>query len=552
MQRTLGLLVVDEVHCISDWGHDFRPDYRRIASILRSSAAVGAGTRYHRHGQRRVQEDVEAQFGSTAVTIRGSLARRSLRLATLVLHDQAERLAWLSRYVPEMPGSGHRLLPDGGRHGACGRLAAVRKASMLTPTTRACCPMKGGTRGRAARNEIKALVATVALGMGYDKPDLGFVVHYQRPGSVIAYYQQVGRAGRAVESADGILLSGREDDDIAAYFISSAFPPAVQMEAVVEVLTRVDTATVAMLERELNVPRRRLETILKLLDVDGAVDRDGSRYFRTLTPWTYDQERVDRVSALREAEVAEMRDYLEHPGCLMQFLTSALDDPFGEPCGRCMNCRSAPPPSSIDHDAVLAAIEFLQRDQRVIEPRKLWPTGAVAGLTGRISPPNEPGLALSIYGDAGWGRRVAEAKYGSGSIGAELIAAAADTIRDAWSPSATEGWWVTAVPSWRYPGFVSAVAAGIAERLGLPYRVDILSMALDTPPQREMQNSARQLGNVHAGLGASGTSNTGPVIIIDDVVDSRWTLTVAGYLLRSHGSGLVHPFALAEASGGNS
>jgi ATP-dependent DNA helicase RecQ len=388
--------------------------------------------------------------------------------------------------------------------------------------------------------------------MGYDKPDLGFVVHYQRPGSVISYYQQVGRAGRAVHDADGILLSGREDDAIQDYFMRTAFPPAQQMEQVLEVISGVDTATINFLEAQLNIPRKRMEAIVKLLEVDGAIARDTDRrgaYLRTQSTWSYDEERVARVTRLRGEELEQMREYMEHRGCLMQFLTAALDDPAAEPCGRCMNCRNEPLPAVVSEAVVLRAIEFLRRSSRVIGPRKKWPTGAVDGLQGIIPNPNEPGWALSIYGDAGWGRRVADARFHAESLGPDLLRAAVELIRDRWNPTDSDGWWVTSVPSRRRPRFVADAAEAVAKQLGLPYRDDVISKVVDAPPQREMQNSATQLRNVHASMGLVEMPMAGPVILIDDIVDSRWTLTVAGYLLRTHSSGPVHPFAFAEASG---
>jgi ATP-dependent DNA helicase RecQ len=549
IQGSMGLFVVDEAHCISDWGHDFRPDYRRIASILAAlppSMPVLATTAT---ANARVQEDVAAQLGDAATIIAGPLARTSLRLGTLTMGNQAERLAWLAKNVPQLPGSGIiycLTVADTQRVAAwlqsCGIDAAPYNGPMSADERE---PLEQAL----LNNKIKVLVATVALGMGYDKPDLGFVVHYQRPGSVISYYQQVGRAGRAVEDADGILLSGREDDEIQEYFMRTAFPPASQMQEVLDAVAAVDTASVGYLETQLNLRRGRLDTILKLLDVDGAVVKEGSRYFRTAAPWQYDHERIDRVIALRHEEVLEMRRYMAYDGCLMLFLTGALDDSNDVRCGRCMNCVGQAMDAETDPEVVQAAVSFLRRDHRPFEPRKRWPTDAVEGLKGRIDPPNEVGLALSLYGDAGWGRAVVDGKHSGGAFDARLVIAAADAIRERWRPSAQEGWWVAAVPSWRQPRLVGDAARAVAERLGLPYGDGVLSMVRDTPRQQEMENSAMQLRNVQSGIRIEGETMPGPVVLIDDIVDAGWTLTYAGSLLRAHGSGLVHPFAFAQGSG---
>ena len=395
---------------------------------------------------------------------------------------------------------------------------------------------------------MKALVATVALGMGFDKPDLGFVVHYQRPGSAIAYYQQVGRAGRAVDKAYGVLLGGREDDDIAAFFMDNAFPPTVNMHEILDALEAGGSMSKTQLQEAVNLRIGRIEQALKLLEIDGAVERDGSRYRRTSNPWAQDEARIERVKAARRVELAQMQAYMTHEGCLMEYLVDLLDDPTAAPCGRCARCRGRGLPRETDPDHVAAAISFLRRDLRPIAPRKQWPAGAVDGLSGRIAPPNEPGLALSVLGDAGWGREVQRGRSVDGAFSSELVAAAARAIQDRWHPDPAPTW-VTFVPSDSRPGFVEGFARALARRLDLPF-VAALTIRPGSEPQTRMQNSVQQLRNVHEKLGVGDSAvPAGPVLLVDDLVDSGWTLTVAGELLRSGGSGPVFPFALATASG---
>ncbi len=392
--------------------------------------------------------------------------------------------------------------------------------------------------------EMKALVATVALGMGFDKPDLGFVVHYQRPGSAIAYYQQVGRAGRAVDEAYGVLLSGREDDEIADYFIRTAFPPTARMHEVLAVLDDVDSASWSTIERGVNMPRGQITQALKLLELDGAVARQGSRYVRTAEPWEQDEERVARLVAVRRAELETMRAYQVHEGCLMEFLARQLDDPAAAPCGRCANDGGGRLPREVDRELVHAAMTFLRRDLRPIAPRRQWAAEAVTGLSGSIKPPNEAGVALSVYGDAGWGRDVSRARRGVAPLSRGLLLAAASTIRDRWRPEPGPEW-VTSVPSAR-GSFVREFALALATELRLPY-VDTMATA-GGGPQGLMENSVRQLGNVARKLSSVASAVPGgPVLVVDDLVDSGWTLTYAGWLLRGAGSGAVHPFTLAEA-----
>jgi ATP-dependent DNA helicase RecQ len=548
IQGSIGLFVVDEAHCISDWGHDFRPDYRRIGRILglldqRVPVLATTAT-----ANDRVVADVVEQLGEGVRVFRGPLGRDSLMLDSIVLADQAERLAWLAEVLPRLPGSGIvycLTVADTQRVAtfltAQGIVASAYNADLSTGEREV-------LEDALIANEIKALVATVALGMGFDKPDLGFVVHYQRPASAIAYYQQVGRAGRAVESAHGVLLSGREDDDIAEYFMRTAFPPTVHMHEILGALEGADTMSGQAIERAVNLPRGQITQALKLLELDGAVARHNGRYLRTPNPWHQDEARIERVLAARRLELEQMQAYTRHDGCYMEFLTDLLDDPAAAPCGRCSNDIGRGLPREVDPERVRAAISFLRRDLRTIKPRKQWTADAVLGLSGRITPPNEVGCALCVYGDAGWGRDVQRGKYVDGRFGRDLVVASARAIRDRWRPQ-PEPTWVTGLPSTAQRGIVDAFARSLASELGLPY-VGCLSVLHGAPPQKEMQNSVQQLRNAHAKLAIeSGAVPQGPVLLVDDIVDSGWTMTVAGELLRLRGSGQVHPFALAMANG---
>jgi ATP-dependent DNA helicase RecQ len=550
IRGSIGLFVVDEAHCISDWGHDFRPDYRRIGRLLRTLPPGVPLIATTATANDRVVEDVAAQLGEDVEVIRGPLARSSLRLQAIRLRDSAERLAWLAEQIPNLPGSGIVY---------CLTIADTeRVARWLVERGIDAAPYHAQISSVARRveledallaNQLKVLVASTALGMGFDKPDLGFVIHFQRPGSIIAYYQQVGRAGRALDEAFGVLLSGREDDDIAEYFIASAFPLTAHMQSVLSALelrAGGEGMSIPALEAVVNLRRSVLEKALKLLEIDGAVGRDRSRYFRTPNPWEPDTQRIDRVTMARRRELAQMDEYVDHDGCLMEFLARALDDPDAQPCGRCRPEITTLLRESADAGTVNEAQAFLRHSDLPIEPRRRWPNGVGPYLGGPIDPPNNPGRALSVYGDAGYGCAVKDGKYMQHRFGPDLVDAAADLIQARWRPIPKPEW-VTAMPSRRHPGLVGDFARSLAERLALPY-VDVLAAAL-APPQKHMENSAQQAANVIASLCVIVDVPSGPVLLIDDVVDSRWTLTVAGWLLRTHGACAVHPFALASAAG---
>ncbi|HET9521531.1 MAG TPA: RecQ family ATP-dependent DNA helicase [Candidatus Limnocylindrales bacterium] len=545
IERTIGLLVIDEAHCISDWGHDFRPDYRRISRLLPLLGPAVPVLATTATANDRVVEDVAAQLGDDVAIIRGPLARDTLRLDAIPLGHGAERLAWLAENLPRLPGSGIvycLTVADTERVATWLQSRGIDARAYSGPMT---APDREALEDALIANEMKALVATVALGMGFDKPDLGFVVHFQRPGSAIAYYQQVGRAGRAVERAYGILLAGREDDEIADYFLRTAFPPAERMRELLATLEDAGSATLGTLQKAINLSRNQLDQALKLLEIDGAVAKVGGRFHRTDVPWQPDEARIARVIATRRLEQQQMRDYVTHDGCRMEYLIRLLDDPEAAPCGRCANDVGRGLPREVSPDVVRDAIDFLRRSLRPIEPRKRW-VESEAGA-GAIPEPNEEGIALSVYGDAGWGRDVEQGRRRGGASSDALVTAAVRAIRDQWRPDPAPEW-VTAIPSHGRAAPTVAFAAAIAAQLGLPF-VDCVTSSADVPPQAEMQNSVLQLANARAKLGVDGSAvRTGPVLLVDDLVDSRWTITVAGALLREHGSGPVFPFALADAS----
>ncbi|MCU1483537.1 MAG: ATP-dependent helicase, RecQ-like [Actinomycetia bacterium] len=544
--RTVGLVVVDEAHCISDWGHDFRPDYRRIGRILDQLQPGIPVLCTTATANDRVVADVVEQLGSDIEVVRGPLERESLSLAVLDLPDPAHRLAWLARAIPELPGSGIVY---------CLTIAdAERVARWLNRNGIDAAAYSGAgdhdervrTEDKLLANDVKVVVATSALGMGFDKPDLTFVIHYQAPGSAVAYYQQVGRAGRAIDRSYGWLLRGGEDADIQDWFIRTAFPSRDQAEGVIALL---DERGVAVKQGEIevavNVGHSRLEGMLKVLDVEGAVERSESGWQRTKAEWAYPADRVERVTALRRHEQEAMRGYARTDGCRMAFLRGELDDPMAQPCGRCDRCTGTPLDPSVPQALVAEASAFLRSARLDVEPRKRWPNGlgepkGVIGPDVRL----EEGRALSVAGDGGWGSSVRAARSTGQPVSDELVEAAAALVR-AWDPEPAPGW-VTCVPS------SSPVVADAAERLavalGLPFH-DVLAHRGEKRPQAEMENSAQQVGNVYRAFKITGYAPETPVLLVDDLVDTRWTLTAAGMVLRVGGSGPVLPLALATARG---
>lgn len=546
MAKRVALLVIDEAHCISDWGHDFRPHYRlleRIVASLPPNLRLLATTAT---ANDRVMNDLVAVLGPDLKVSRGDLHRPSLALQTLHLPSQAERLAWLAQHVPALPGHGiiYTLTVRDAREVAAWLRSRGVDVEAYTGET-------GDGRVELEQalldNRVKALVATTALGMGFDKPDLAFVIHYQTPGSVVAYYQQVGRAGRALDAAYGVLLSGEEDTDITDFFIESAFPTPEEVHAVIEALEAAPQGLSAReLMGEVNVSFGRIQKTIDLLSLESPapIAKQGARW--QLTAATLSRAfwcRAKRLTALRRAEQRQMQEYVSLASGHMEFLIRALDGAPNEAA------RPILPPLScaVNPDLVRDAIEFLRRRSLPIEPRKAWPAGGLpgCGVSGHILPElrAEPGKALCVWGDAGWGDSVRRGKYHEGRFSHDLVEACRQLVEQ-WSPDPRPTW-VTCVPSRRHPGLVPDFARHLARALGLPFEV-VLVKTDDRPEQKTMANSAQQARNVDGSLEVRGWVRPDPVLLVDDLVDSRWTLTVAAWLLRSHGSGAVWPLALAQ------
>ncbi|GLX00806.1 ATP-dependent DNA helicase RecQ [Microtetraspora sp. NBRC 16547] len=556
LAESAGLVVIDEAHCISDWGHDFRPDYRRLRTMLTElppgipvlATTATANARVTRDVAEQLAASPEWDDPAAPLVLRGPLERESLHLGVVRLRGAEQRLAWLARTLHELPGSGivytltvaaaqeiaaylreqgHRVAAYSGQTDPAERLAA--EEDLLA-------------------NRIKALVATSALGMGFDKPDLGFVVHVGAPASPVAYYQQVGRAGRGVEKAEVILLPGAEDREIWSYFASLAFPPEPVVRATLAALSEEGMLSTAALETRVDLSRGRLEMMLKVLDVDGAVRRVKGGWEATGEPWEYDADRYQRVAAERKAEQEAMLGYISTTECRERFLRRHLDDDEARPCGRCDNCTGAHRSPDVAAEDVQAAHERLVRPGVDLEARRQWPTG-LADLKGRIKPElsAETGRALGRLTDIGWGTRLRELlAQQDGPVPDDVFNAVVGVLKS-WDwqgrPAA-----VVSVPSATRPLLVRNLAERIARIGRLEYLGELGYR--DGSPGRQY-NSAQRVNAVRGTLAMPRdlagriAAAGGPVLLVDDRVDTGWTMTLATAQIRHAGAPAVLPLVLA-------
>ena len=561
-----GLLVVDEAHCVSDWGHDFRPDYRRLRTLLTELPEGVPVLATTATANDRVVQDVSEQLGvggpysdaQQALVLRGPLDRESLRLAVLRLPTAQARLGWLAERLSELPGSGIVYALTVAATEEVAGFLRDQGYEVASYSGRTDPEQRQAAEQALLNNEVKALVATSALGMGFDKPDLGFVVHLGAPSSPIAYYQQIGRAGRGVRRAEVLLLPGPEDQDIWSYFASMAFPPEGTVRRVLHVLTESGTLSTAALEPHVELGRSRLEMVLKVLDVDGAVRRVKGGWEATGQPWEYDAERYERIAAQRTAEQRAMLEYLDTGRCRMEFLREQLDDPHAEPCGRCDNCTGEGYSAEVGQQVAQVAEERLRRPGVELAPRKQWPSAMDAlgeqapGVSGTIPAAERvsTGRAVGRLTDIGWGNRLRELLAASApdqQLPDDLYQACIEVLA-AWDWEQRPAG-VVALGSRTRPELVRSLASRIASVGRLPLLGEVATNPSTSP--RRVTNSAQRVSalwrqfRVPEELAAQLSTLDGPVLLMDDLTETGWTLAIAGRLLRQAGAPAVLPFTLA-------
>lgn len=547
-------LVCDEAHCISDWGHDFRPDYLRLRTVIDELPAWAPILATTATANQRVTDDVASQLGPDTVVLRTSLDRASLHCSVIDLADDAERLAWVADNLDDISGSGiiYALTVD----------QAVTAADWLRQRGHDVAAYSGSTtpedrerlEQRLRANELKALVATSALGMGFDKADMAFCIHLGLPPTPVAYYQQIGRAGRGIDHAEVIALPRpREDERIWAWFESVSMPSEEVCQRVLAQLDSTSAMSVPRLEVAVNMGRSRLTTLLSILDVQGAIRRTKGGWLRTTMAWSYDGDLAERLRELRALESEQMRAYRTHEGCRLRYLRELLDDAEADDCGRCDRClaRAGEPPrwaASVSSGA-REARDHLRGVDIGIEPRRQWAPN-LDEPKGKIPAERQArwGRSLSRVGDGGWSPEVNGLLDGSSTtISPELVNGVVGILRR-WDWKQRPGW-ICPMPSRRNGAVIDALAGEIGRLGKLPVHA-----ALERDPaagwQGEQANSAFQLANVWGLLDVvesalpDGRLRSMPVLLVDDTADSRWTITVAAHLLQEAGSGPVLPLVL--------
>lgn len=544
----IGLFVIDEAHCISDWGHDFRLEYGRLKAIIHQLPAHIPILATTATANDRVVADLQQQLGSSVFVSRGPLTRESLYIQVLHKPGRIERYAWILQTVPRLPGSGiiycltqrdcDYLADFLQRHGIAAEAYYSRGSADGELLNRS-------IEERFRRNQLKVIVATIKLGMGYDKGDIAFIIHYQMPQNIVSYYQQIGRAGRSIDRAYIFLMHGREDEEILNYFINTAFPTEEETGRIISLIGEYDGIRVGQLYSGLNIRKARIDKALAFLMNDGFIRKERTSYYLTPKRFIYDREHYDHVTAIRRREMEQMKQLVSTRECYSRYIVSCLDDRAAGSCGHCSNCTGRELyPAAVSNASIRAAEEYVNGLILPIEPRRMWAGSAVTKAT-RIAYLNQSGLCLSRYGDPGFGELVKRGKYSHEQrFCDELVGKSAKLLRPFVQEHGITH--ICPVPSLR-SGLVEDLALRLAAALQLEFR-DLLAKS-PASPQKQMENSAHQCANAYQSFSVKEGANVPRnILLVDDVVDSRWTFTVCGYRLMEQGAEKVYPFALADSS----
>ncbi|MFI3163472.1 MAG: RecQ family ATP-dependent DNA helicase [Bacillota bacterium] len=542
----IGLFVIDEAHCISDWGHDFRLKYSNLYKVIKSTLSNIPILATTATANDRVVEDLKVQLGEDVFVSRGPLTRESLAIQVVKMKDRADRYAWILKNINKLPGTGIIYCLT---QRDCDYLSSFLNKNGISSAPYYSRSEKEEQNRIAiekfSKNKIKVIVATIKLGMGYDKGDIGFVIHFQKPANIVTYYQQIGRAGRNIDKAYAILLSGEEDDNITEYFIETAFPSRDECEQVYGVIGGHDGIRLGQISSYVNKRKSNIEKTLNFLENERAIYKEKNYYYITTNKYEYNEKHYEEIKAIRRREKEQIKDLVEINSCYSKFVVNCLDDDNGKNCGKCANCLGHDIfNTELSNEERSGALEYLNSLTIPIEPRKMWATTSITPKASKIKPLNEIGICLSKYGDPGYGELVKKGKYIEKRFSDELVGKSAKVLSEKLRGAGYTH--ITCVPSLR-----SDIVEDFAKRLAQSLKLEFVSLIdkSEAKVQKEMENSSFQCYNAQKSFSVKNVENfPEKIILVDDVIDSKWTLTVCGYKLMEKGVQCVFPFALADSS----
>lgn len=545
----ISMVVIDEAHCISSWGHDFRLYYRRIidsVAPLPDDTAVLALTAT---ANKRVEEDILQQIGP-ALVIRGAMYRPNLYLNVVRVFGDWEKLCYLEAVLQGRSDTGILYT------------ATQRDAEMAATFLNArgiSAEYYHAGRDDAARqrveqglmsNQYRVVCSTTALGMGIDKPDVRFVIHYHLPASLIQYYQEIGRAGRDGNAAWCILLYDFTDVEIHEHLMQSAKPGEQQYKAVWSLLSQHH---LGLDEHAMLLTTGLAQVILRVV----LTDLEQQRYITfDSTKRTYSLHKASSDTTQHESfypaldfsarelvqiqklqELQDIRAYVQTEDCYMKYVTSYLGDEHAGTCGVCGMCRRKHFPLVRPSERIQAsATHFLEQEYIPIIEECVINTTTV----------HEAGWALSYHGTSYIGKLVSLSKYENGGpFALSLVVRVVEIVRTRYPMHTLQG--VVHVPSTSGNTLVDVFAQQVASMLGLTY-LPVLTKKRTTHKQKRLVNRVQKEANVRGAFGVQPATAVveRTLLLIDDIYDSGYTLREAGKTLLQAGATAVYPMTITR------
>ena len=539
-QMRISMIVIDEAHCISTWGHDFRPDYRRIVRLLDAIPKSTAVLALTATANKRVEVDILQQMGVGVQVLRGSMLRSNLHLHVIHVKGDQEKLSYLAEILPYTLGTGiiyTATRPDTEIVAAflqCQGLAAEYYHAGRDNDVRQEIEQK------LMANHYKVVCSTNALGMGIDKRDIRFIIHYHIPGSPIQYYQEIGRAGRDGQVAQCVLLYDPEDLRIQEHFINQAKPASMQYATI---LSHLEANAGGLGQNEImritGFSQTATRIILKDLQDQGFIERDAKkRYFAaTDRPGQIDFSGYDIIRQQKLRELSDIQRYALHQGCYMTYLTTYLGDSLGSACGACGQCQ----PTNFFTMQVSESVQ--EATQRFLEDGYL-PRIEKRGTT--KTPAHEAGWALSSHGTSRIGRLVRACKYeNAGPFPLSLVARAVDVLRTRYPIAEING--VIGIPPTRSGTLVEDFARQVAAGVNREY-LPVLVKVRETLEQKYLKNRLQKEDNVKGAFAVQSPELVAgrTILLIDDIYNSGRMLQEAGRTLIRAGARVVYPLTITR------
>lgn len=548
MGLPIALVVIDEAHCISTWGHDFRPAYRQITEFVRRLSQKKQGeirvlaltATANQQTQTDITEQLETHISGKLTVIRSAMDRPNIRLAVHPLKGLGDKLAFLAQLVKGE--SGCTLLYCATRDQTEVVASYLIRQSLDAHAYHAGLgsDQKRDLQHRFLNGSARIIAATNALGMGIDKPDIRLIVHVDMPGSITAYYQEVGRAGRDGLPSRGILLFDESDRKVQEYFIKNAQPGLDDFRMIQEAVAATSEGLrVTDIRTRTGLHPTRVNVVLAELGEQGFVEKHkskASQVFRvTGKPGKPELVRYERQNRVRHQELNQMLSYGRSDACLMRQLRHALGDETAGDCGRCASCNPADWKVTLQQPDSGSAWSWLaQRDLPIAASKRPPMAAGQSVLAAELGSP--------------WFKQFMRMRSQDRQLPNEILDFILSKVQAlSWSFQFGA---VVAVPSKTWAGR-EIMAKIIAEHLSVPgYCDELYWKAIPKNRQGELKNHDQRRANVRYRMAFEGALSRTPrtaVLLLDDYLGSGATMKEAGRVLSDIvKDGPLVPFTIAR------